>query len=189
MSLIVYLCKRPPTSGKIILRISGTPWFHMHGLESRWRDCDDEAAMARLRWQASPVRPSCHLASKVVLQSVLHLSFVNLISLFYHCTGVFNIDSMNKALPTIPDQAKGPGEVIRRISQIVGPKQANKPNGSIVMSSVLCFIGLLAFGCVAVAYPLRPILITIGIVAFNILSSLVSLTVLSLKSKSMLGSI
>ncbi|KAL2052005.1 hypothetical protein ABVK25_007697 [Lepraria finkii] len=71
---------------------------------------------------------------------------------------------------------------IRRISQIVGPEQANKPNGSIVMSSVLCFIGLLAFGCVAVAYPLRPILITIGIVAFIILSSLVVLTVLDLKS-------
>lgn len=77
---------------------------------------------------------------------------------------------------------------IRRISQIVGPEQTNKPNGSIVMSSVLCFIGLLAFGCVAVAYPLRPILITIGIVAFIILSSLVVLTVLDLKSNSMLGS-
>ena len=126
---------------------------------------------------------------------------------------------MDKALPLVPDQAKGPAVVknslvdltdlknppsltearpsrarkslfssIRQISQIVGPEQANKPNGSTVIISVLSFIALLAFGCVAVAYPLRPIFITIVIVASITLSLLVVLTVLDLKSKSMLGS-
>lgn len=72
----------------------------------------------------------------------------------------------------------------RRISQIVGPEQTNKPNGSTVLWSVLGFIVLLAFGCVAVAYPLRPILITIGIVSFFVLSSLLALIVSDLRSRS-----
>ncbi|KAL8718704.1 MAG: hypothetical protein Q9181_008165, partial [Wetmoreana brouardii] len=73
----------------------------------------------------------------------------------------------------------------RRISRIVGPGQTNKPNGSTVIWSVLGFVALLGFGSVAVAYPLRPIFITIGIVAFIVSSSLAALIASDLRSRTL----
>ena len=92
---------------------------------------------------------------------------------------------INEAPPLSSRTRQSSLSFLRRVSQIVGPEQENKPNGSTVIWSVLGFVALLAFGCVAVAYPLRPILITIGIIAFFMLCSLVVLTASDLKSSSM----
>lgn len=76
--------------------------------------------------------------------------------------------------------------LVRGISQIVGPEKAVKPSGSTVLWYMLGFIVLLAFGCIAVAYPFRPTLITGGIVAFLMFFSLVVLTAIDLKSHGMI---
>lgn len=74
----------------------------------------------------------------------------------------------------------------RRINRIVGPKQTNKPNGSTVLWNVFGFIALLGLGSVAVIYPRRPMLITIGIVAFLVSCLLAALVASDLRSRSIL---
>lgn len=68
----------------------------------------------------------------------------------------------------------------RVVSLIVGPEEAHKPSGHVVLWNVLGFIVLLAFGCVAVAYPVRPILVIGGIVAYFVFFPLVVLTAIDL---------
>ena len=74
----------------------------------------------------------------------------------------------------------------KNIGHIVGPEEVTKPNGSTVLWNVLGLIMILAFGCIAVAFPLRPLLITSGILAFIIFFSVFVLTAIDLRSSSML---
>lgn len=73
------------------------------------------------------------------------------------------------------------------IYQIVGPTQSNKPNGSTVIWSLLGFIAFLGLGCLAVALPRGPMLITLGVFAFLVSSSLAALLAAELRSRSMLA--
>lgn len=70
----------------------------------------------------------------------------------------------------------------RFLADIVGPEKANKPHGSTVLWSVLGFIVLILFGCLAVLYPSEPILILCGITAAFVFISLAVITALDLKS-------
>ncbi|KAL9583895.1 MAG: hypothetical protein Q9212_002442 [Teloschistes hypoglaucus] len=75
----------------------------------------------------------------------------------------------------------------QRIYMIVGPEQSNRPNGSTVIWSVVGFIAFLGFGCVAVALPRRPMLITFGVAAFLVSSSLAALVASDLRSRGILS--
>ena len=93
-------------------------------------------------------------------------------------------DAMTNPLPTFLTRMHE--RLRRRLGHIVGPETVNRPKGSTVMWSVLGFLLLLTFECLAVAYPRRPMLITSGIVAFTTFTSLVVLTILDLRPNGIL---